>query len=63
MSDDEDQGDSSVDYVVAHWDRLPPHVREAIVTLVDATVIRQECDLQRLSSLPSDGIGRRADGN
>ncbi len=26
----------SFDYVAAQWPELPPHVREAIVTLVDA---------------------------
>lgn len=29
---------SSTDYITAHWCMLPPHVREAIVTLVDAGV-------------------------
>ena len=29
---------SSTDYIAARWCMLPPHVREAIVTLVDAGV-------------------------
>jgi len=29
---------NSIDYVVAQWPGLPPHIREAIVTLVDAAI-------------------------
>jgi len=28
----------SIDYVAFHWQRLPPHIRETIVTLVDAAI-------------------------
>ncbi len=28
----------SLEYVAEHWDRLPPHICEAIVTLVDAAI-------------------------
>ncbi len=32
----ENRKSPSVDYVACHWQTLPPHIREAIVTLVDA---------------------------
>jgi len=31
-------GSDSIVYIAAHWHRLPPHIREAIVTLIDAGV-------------------------
>ncbi len=36
--DPENFGGGSLEYVAGYWDRLPPHIREAIVTLVDAAV-------------------------
>ena len=30
------------DYVTARWCMLPPHVREAIVTLVDAALVNRQ---------------------
>ena len=32
----------TISYIAARWDFLPPHIREAILTLVDAGVAVQE---------------------
>lgn len=41
--------DASVEYIAAKWPLLPPHVREAILTVIDAVVTVQ----QRTESQPS----------
>jgi len=33
---------TAIDYISKHWQELPPHVREAIVTLVDSVVSLDE---------------------
>jgi len=33
---------TSVDHVSVHWRLLPPHIREAIVMLVDASLLTQQ---------------------
>ncbi len=33
---------SSVDYIAARWCTLPPHVRETIITLVDASLLASQ---------------------
>jgi len=33
---------TSTDYITASWSMLPPHVREAIVTLVDAALVNRQ---------------------
>jgi hypothetical protein len=32
--------EASLCYIAAHWQHLPPHIREAICTLVDAAIAR-----------------------
>ena len=43
---------SDTSYVSSRWVFLPPHIREAIVTLVDAALLMHESRSQRKSAPP-----------
>ena len=43
---------SDTSYVSSRWVFLPPHIREAIVTLVDAALLMHESRSQRKSAQP-----------
>jgi hypothetical protein len=39
---------SSVRYIADRWQLLPPHVREAVITLIDAACLQHQSDGGRL---------------
>lgn len=43
------KNDAALDYIAARWPHLPPHVRDAILTLVDAARV---ADADRCESSP-----------
>jgi len=38
IDEDRSQRNSSVDYIAARWFMLPPHIREAVITLIGTTL-------------------------
>ncbi len=42
LTEDQLMQSTSVEHITARWCMLPPHVREAIVTLVDAGLVTNQ---------------------
>ena len=36
--------DATIGYIAEHWPSLPPHIREAVLTLIHSASISQQCE-------------------
>ena len=34
----------TLDYIAEHWPSLPPHIREAVLTLIHSASVSQDCE-------------------